>query len=179
MVVVSEKKQESKEEIKDLDDEIIKKRFSEIAKVESKEIDELLIISNTIRELKRRILEQEKQKKETDRNFYYLLAIISMVVVSFLGVIFYARRSKLANQVNTPPASLLLRIAELLPKKHRQSLEQEVSDMRLEYYETLKEKKFLLAKFIVASYYIGLGWSVIMWISDKVKEVVGLLPKKN
>jgi hypothetical protein len=58
-------------------------------------------------------------------------------------------------------------------------LEQEISDMRLEYYEALSEKKIWRAKCIVAFYYIGLCWSVVMWVSDKAKEVVGIIPKKN
>jgi hypothetical protein len=94
---------------------------------------------------------------------------------NFLKSVFVFEKNKTEN----PPFSLLLKIADLLPKKQRKSLIQEVSDMRLEYYEALSEKKTWRAKCIVAFYYIGLSWSVVMWISDKVKEVVGIIPKKN
>ena len=80
-------------------------------------------------------------------------------------------------KIYTPPFSSLLKIAELLPKKQCEILTQEISDMRLEYYEALDEKKYLRAKFIVAFYYIGLSWSVVMWIADKVKKVIGIMPK--
>ena len=82
-------------------------------------------------------------------------------------------------RVKRPPASFLAKVADLLPKKHRESFKQEISDMRLEYYEALNEKKIWRAKCIIVFYHIGLCWSVVMWISDKGKEAVGIIPKKN
>jgi|SRR5215213_810679 len=120
-----------------------------------------------------------------ERLLYLGLVIISAIVPT---VIIYAiesikerrnRRKLLPTKIKNPPTSFLSQIAGLLPKKHRQSLLQEISDMRLEYYEALSEKKIWRARFIVAFYYIGFGWSVVMWISDKAKEVVGIIPKQN
>lgn len=86
---------------------------------------------------------------------------------------------KSLNKTKKMPATQLLKFANLFPKKYRLNLVQEISDMRLEYCEALSEKKIWRARFIIVFYYIGLVWSVVMWISDKAKEVVGLLPKKN
>ncbi|HEX8247913.1 MAG TPA: hypothetical protein VF599_07060 [Pyrinomonadaceae bacterium] len=91
-------------------------------------------------------------------------------------VYYYKKR---ANKIEKPPASFLLKVADLLPKKNRQNLEQEISDMRIEYYDALNEKNIWRARFIVAYYYVGLSWSGIMWIPDKVKELLGRIPKKN
>jgi hypothetical protein len=88
-------------------------------------------------------------------------------------------RKSVAIKIKNPPTSFLLKIANLLPEKCAKDLTQNISDMRLEYYEALSEKNIWRARFIVYSYYIGLSWSVVMWISDKVKEVVGLVPKKD
>ena len=100
---------------------------------------------------------------------------IAFSIFQFLSTIFV----NFTNKIKSPPSSILIKIADLFPKRHRESIIQEISDMRLEYYEALSEKKIWRAKCIVAFYYVGLGWSVVMWISDKAKEVVGLLPKKN
>jgi hypothetical protein len=117
----------------------------------------------------------------SDKIVFKTLAILpkpilrSIVNVAFKGgLIEYSD-----NIIQQPPASFLLKIADLLPKKYQQDLQQNISDMRLEYCEALLEKKFWRAKCIVGFYYIGLGWSVVMWISDKAKEVVGIIPKKN
>ena len=83
------------------------------------------------------------------------------------------------NNIQKPPASLLLKITDLLPRKYKQDIEQNISDMRLEYYEILSENKVWQARSIVTFYYIGLGWSIAMWVSDKVKEVIGIIPKKD
>lgn len=83
------------------------------------------------------------------------------------------------NTIQQSPASFLLKIVDLLPKKYRQDLQQNISDMRLEYYEALAEKKIWRARFIVAFYHIGISWSVLMWIPDKVKRVFKTTPKKD
>jgi FlaA1/EpsC-like NDP-sugar epimerase len=75
--------------------------------------------------------------------------------------------------------ALLLKIADLLPRKQRQILQQEALSMNEEYDEAILFGKKLRAKVIIVAYYFGLCWSVVMWISDKVKEVVRIIPKKN
>lgn len=107
--------------------------------------------------------------------------LVGWIVIGILAVIEYTLKIKFSpnKTLTKPPASFLLKIALLLPEKYRKDIEQNISDMRLEYCEALSEKKICRARFIVAFYYIGLCWSVVMWISDKAKEVVGLLPKKN
>lgn len=82
-------------------------------------------------------------------------------------------------KVKSPPASFLLKIANLLPENNSKNLRQEISDMRLEYYEALFQKRFWRARCILAFYYIGLVWSLVMLVSDKAKEVVGIIPEKD
>jgi hypothetical protein len=82
-------------------------------------------------------------------------------------------------KLNKAPGSILLRLVNLLPKRYAKDLTQNISDMRLEYYEALSEKNIWRARFIAADYYIGLSWSVVRWISDKAKEVIGIIPKQN
>ncbi|HLM01069.1 MAG TPA: hypothetical protein VK400_08420 [Pyrinomonadaceae bacterium] len=114
-----------------------------------------------------------------------LLGIICVVLVGIaFGCVWFLQHVHLIlftikKRVDTPPASFLLKISNLLPKKYRRNLEQEISDMRLEYYEALSERRIWQARCIIASYYIGLCWSVVMWISDKVRKVNGIVPKKN
>jgi hypothetical protein len=94
---------------------------------------------------------------------------------SFLKKLFFGEKSR----IKKPPASFLLKFADLLPKKYSENLKQEVSDLRLEYTEALSEKKIWRARFIASFYYIGLSWAVMMCISEKVKKVIEVVPKKN
>lgn len=123
----------------------------------------------------------------TDRFPFYLtlaelLGLVFIFVISQLILrrenISHGGRSK-EKQIKNPPANFLLKIANFLPERFGKDLEQNISDMRLEYYEALSEKKTWRARFIVAFYYVGLGWSAVMWISHKAKEVVGIVPKTN
>ncbi|MDQ3800900.1 MAG: hypothetical protein M3384_15755 [Acidobacteriota bacterium] len=100
---------------------------------------------------------------------------------SFLlsGIIVLLSQINLTKKITKPPFSAISKIADILPKKQCEILLQEISDARLEYYEAVNEKKIWKARCRVVFYYIGLGWSVVMWISDKVKEVIGIIPKKN
>lgn len=84
-----------------------------------------------------------------------------------------------AVKIKPSPATFLLRIADLLPAKYAFDLRQNVSDLRIEYYEALKEHKFWRAKIIIAAYYIGIGWTVIRWVMNKIKELIGIIPSKN
>ncbi len=149
------------------------------------------------------VLNLDSFRKVTEKTFFEtLLSIISPIIsiLAFFSMLFSTISGKSATQekfpifsfllkagksfkstikVTNPPGHFFARIADLLPKKHRESLEQEISDMRLEYYEAVSEKNIWRARFIIAFYYIGLGWSVVMWSSDKVKKLVGLVPKKD
>src|ERR1044072_611732 len=78
-----------------------------------------------------------------------------------------------------PPFSLLLEISEELPPKYSQNLEQEISDLRMEYSEALMQNKIWRARFIVLDYYEGLIWSVIKWIMEWAKKIVGFTPHVN
>jgi hypothetical protein len=129
----------------------------------------------------------EKTFLQTFLSFWGIIVLVAFITISTLLVwlilmAFFDRLALIFNKsslIKVPPISLLLKVADLLPKKYRDNLTQEVSDMCLEYYEALDEKNIWRARFIVAFYYVGLSWSVVMWISDKVKEVVGIIPKKN
>lgn len=83
------------------------------------------------------------------------------------------------NEIENPAFSLLLKIADLLPRKQRQILQQEARDMKEECDEAKLFGKPLRAKIIVVSYYIGIGWSVFMWIANKIKEVFKITLKKG
>ncbi|HEV7644622.1 MAG TPA: hypothetical protein VGO50_11810 [Pyrinomonadaceae bacterium] len=78
-----------------------------------------------------------------------------------------------------PPFSFLHNITHILPAKYARCLEQEISDLRLEYFEALAEGNTWRANNIVSSYYVGLGWSAFRWIAERVKELVGFMPKMN
>jgi predicted PP-loop superfamily ATPase len=110
-----------------------------------------------------------------------VLVYLPKLVVQVISFISLLKKKKVerSKEIKSSPAKFSLKISNMLPKKHAQSLLQEISDMRLEYYEALSEKKIWRAKCIVAFYYVGLSWSVVMWISDKFKEVIGIIPKKN
>jgi hypothetical protein len=111
---------------------------------------------------------------------FEILISFFVLFVSYFAYSYFAYFSRRFNfSISSPPASSLMKFINLLPQKYRQSFEQEVSDMRLEYYEALSEKKVWRGRCIVIFYYVGLSWSVVMWISDKVKEVVGIIPKQN
>lgn len=99
----------------------------------------------------------------------------SEVNYSFFRKLFLTKK----NRIKNPPASFLLKIADLLPKKYSENLKQEVSDLRLEYNEALSEKKIWRARFIASFYYIGLTWAAVMWISEKVKKVIEIIPKAD
>jgi hypothetical protein len=111
--------------------------------------------------------------------FAIVLIVLNLALDRFISM--KARKPKLSTKENfkQSPASLLLKITDLLPKKYREGFVQEISDMRLEYYEALSEKKFWRARFIVVFYYVGFCCSFLMWISDKAKEVLGIIPTKN
>ncbi|HEX8370428.1 MAG TPA: hypothetical protein VF604_17910 [Pyrinomonadaceae bacterium] len=109
--------------------------------------------------------------------FISFLTLTAILLVCPFLIINSKNRAK--EKISSPPASILLKLAGFLPKKHRETLIQEISDMRFEYSEALSEKKFWQARFIVCSYYIGFGWSVVMWVSDRRKEVLGIIPKKD
>lgn len=82
-------------------------------------------------------------------------------------------------RIEKPPGWILIKVADFLPPQLRRNLIQEVSDMRLEYYEALCEKNIRRGRFIVVFYHIGLGLSVVSWISYRLKEVVGIIPKRG
>lgn len=109
-------------------------------------------------------------------SFQIVLALFSLFTLA--STISITTKEKQKN-ISFRPFSTLFKIANILPKKYRETLEQEISDMLLEYYEALSEKKFWRAKIIAAFYYIGLSWSVIIWIADKVKKVIGIIPKMD
>jgi len=108
--------------------------------------------------------------------FILILLAIGFIIVGLLNFTL-STFSKIKERIKTPPASSLLKLSKLLPAKYCQILEQEISDMRLDYYKALREKNIWQARCITVFYYIGLSWSVVMWIADKVKKVIGIIPK--
>lgn len=83
------------------------------------------------------------------------------------------------NIVKRPPFTYLMQFCAFLPRKYRNNLEQNISDMRIEYYEALNAKNIWYARTIVGFYYAGLSWTVVRWIAGRVKELVGFMPKMN
>lgn len=73
--------------------------------------------------------------------------------------------------INPSPGSLFLEFANLLPRKYRTSIRQEISDLRLEYHEAVYRRHAWIARAIIISYYIGLVWSIIVSLFDRSKEV--------
>lgn len=115
---------------------------------------------------------------------FLLISTLSAVQITRIGGLLIKRlqnvRSYIKDKsVKRPPASTLLSIIHLLPEKPRKCLEQEISDMRLEYYEALAEKNVLHARCIVISYYTGIGWSSVVWTAERIKELIGFMPKVN
>ncbi len=49
--------------------------------------------------------------------------------------------------------------------------------MRLEYYKARSEKQVLHARCVVICYYIGISWSAVKWIAERVRELIGFMPK--
>lgn len=84
-----------------------------------------------------------------------------------------------SKKIEHPPLSFLFQMANLLPLKQRECLTQEISDMRLEYFEAVARKELGRARSILGFYYIGLVWSVLMWISDRISDVLGINTKKE
>lgn len=107
--------------------------------------------------------------------FSFLFLGITLSITIF----HYVFRKIFLETIKNPPATFLSRVAELLPSKYKKNLKQNISDMRIEYFNARQERKNWEARVIVASYYTGLCWSVVMWISDKIKEVIKIIPKKN
>ncbi len=82
-------------------------------------------------------------------------------------------------KLTKPPFSFLSNVAKLLPAKYARNLEQEISDLRIEYNDALVQKNSWRARCIVAEYYVGLSWSAVKWIAERAKELVGFMPKMN
>ncbi len=101
--------------------------------------------------------------------FVVYLSLLRDIYTGITGVKFSA--------IKTPPFAAILKIAEILPVKHATDLTQNVSDMRIEYYEALKDNNILRARVVVAFYYAGLSWTAVRWIAGRVKELIGLVPK--
>ncbi|HYP51287.1 MAG TPA: hypothetical protein VEQ34_10125, partial [Pyrinomonadaceae bacterium] len=109
-----------------------------------------------------------------------LLSIAWTIMCRQIILSFKAKTKTFRNgTLKKPPAYLLQKIALLLPEKYRRDIEQNISDMRVEYYEALSEEKIWQARFIITFYYFGLSWSVVIWISNKIKQAVGIIPKKD
>lgn len=83
------------------------------------------------------------------------------------------------NNIKKPPFWFLMQISSFLPNKYGQIVEQNVSDLRIEYYEALAEKNIWKARCIVGFYYTGLSWTVVQWIVGRLKDLIGVLPKLN
>lgn len=71
-----------------------------------------------------------------------------------------------------PPGHIWLQVAKFLPEKYYRIFEQEVSDMRLEYYEALSEKATFRAKCLIATYHLSMTFALIVWIVRGLKEIV-------
>lgn len=118
-------------------------------------------------------------------NSYRVILDVSLVVSSvafafFAFSVFEKAKKQLGNAIiKKHPASFLVFIASFLPKKYKDILNQEASDMLLEYYDALSEKNIWRAKIIVGFYYAGLVWSIVIWISHKIKEIIKIIPKSN
>lgn len=130
----------------------------------------------------RTFLERKASELEQKNNPYLIVKNEHIINIDRNGVrldLLNLWKSIFNNKVKNPPASFLLKIAGFLPKKQRQILQQEVLLMRDEYNEALFEKRMLRAKIIVISYYLGISCSSFRWVTDKVKEVIGIIPKKD
>jgi hypothetical protein len=83
------------------------------------------------------------------------------------------------NVIIKPPCSTLLKLSKYLPPKYAKDLEQNISDMRLEHYDALAQKSIRQAKLIIFYYYLGLFWTGIKWVADRIKELLKQKPKLN
>ncbi len=107
----------------------------------------------------------------------FVATLISFVVLKTTKTLIAEENREVKSQKTS--VTFLLKIADLLPRKQRQILQQEALTMKEEHDEAILFGKTLRAKVITTSYYIGISWSVGMWIADKIKEVVKIIPKKN
>lgn len=98
--------------------------------------------------------------------------IESSILVSLDGLNNIGNFYKRFRQIRTPPGSFILKLAKLLVKEYRSRLEQEVCDMRIEYYEAYAEGDFFRAKCVIGNYYLGIIWSSLIWIATRIKEVI-------
>jgi hypothetical protein len=101
--------------------------------------------------------------------------LVSVLLISlFSFALFYRllRKGILGN-----PETLLLRIADCLPKKQRKILHQEAVDLKEEYDEAILFGKIVRAIIIVISYHFGVGWSVFIWIADQIKRIIKISKK--
>jgi hypothetical protein len=77
------------------------------------------------------------------------------------------------------PDTLMLKIADVLPKKLREILRQEARDMMIEYEEAILLGKYFRAKVIVFYYHAGVIWSAVKWVAERIQELIRFTPKMN
>lgn len=114
-----------------------------------------------------------------NNSLLYLLGIITVftAVVTGLEEILEDFNLKKKWRLRNPPGTFILKSAHLLSKKHYHKFEQEISDLRLEYFEALSEKNNRRARGLVICYYCGLLWSMVIWIASRIKEIIKVAPK--
>ncbi len=106
-----------------------------------------------------------------------MAALVITIPVSG-GIISFATRVRAKTSTDSP-GSFLLSVIHVFPEKQRNFLEQEISDMRLEFYEALAENNRRRARCIILGYYLGLSWSALRWGAEYAKKLVGFMPKVN
>lgn len=103
--------------------------------------------------------------------------ITSITIISKAWENFSAKRK--GTKFQSPPGSVLLKIADLLPPKYANDLIQNISDLRREYCDALNQGRLWRAKVITTAYYTGISWTVVKWVINRIKELVGITPSKN
>lgn len=68
------------------------------------------------------------------------------------------------NNLSKLPGKIIVKVANYLPQRESANVLQEVSDMRLEYYEALSNRNETRARGIVIVYYVGLMYSISVFL---------------
>lgn len=105
--------------------------------------------------------------------FFWIVKTIEEIWTDFLRPLYLSYRNSNVSKpkFKKPPGSLLLKFSGLFNAKYRRKLLEEISDMRIEYYEALSDKNITEANRIVARYYLGIAWSTLIWIANRIKDV--------
>ena len=118
-------------------------------------------------------------------NRNYLATIIGAIGISILligcilSIIVSYKLLLTSKGIKFPPTRPLYVIMDILPEKQRDILSQEIIDFEMEIFQALEKKNMLRATSIIISYYLGTSFSIIIWILDKVKKIIGIYPPES